>query len=104
MKLTALCFAALLSLAPLAHAQHNHSHAAAATSLTDGTIKKVDKPAGKLTIAHGTIENIGMPPMTMSFAVAEPKMLDAVKVGDKVRFAVESRKEQLTVTKLEAAR
>lgn len=101
LTLAALC---LFATAMPAQAQHQHHHAAAPASAAEGTIKKIDKPAGKLTIAHGPIESIAMPAMTMSFAVAEPKLLDVAKVGDKVRFMVESRKDVLTVTKLEVAK
>ena len=44
-----------------------------------------------------------MPPMTMVFRAAEPGLLDQVKVGDKIRFAVEKVGGALTVTSLEAA-
>jgi Cu/Ag efflux protein CusF len=35
--------------------------------------------------------------------VADPAMLDAVKVGDAVRFTAESNGGQLTVTRIEKA-
>ena len=75
--------------------------AAADTKLADGTVKKIDKSAGKLTIAHGPLEALGMPPMTMAFHAAEPGLLDQVKVGDRIRFAVEKVRGALTVTAVE---
>jgi Cu(I)/Ag(I) efflux system membrane protein CusA/SilA len=45
-----------------------------------------------------------MPAMTMGFDVADKKMLDPVKPGDKVRFHVEVVQGKPTVTHLEAAR
>jgi len=77
---------------------------AIADDMTEGVIRKVNKDAGKLTIKHGEIKNLDMPPMTMVFQVKDPAMLDQVKVGDKVRFAVESRGGAMTVTKLEPAK
>lgn len=83
------------------------SHAAAQTvasadvPLSDGEIRKVDKAAGKLTIKHGPLENLGMPAMTMIFRVKNPAMLDQVKPGDRVRFLAEKVDGALTVTRLE---
>jgi Cu(I)/Ag(I) efflux system periplasmic protein CusF len=51
-----------------------------------GEIRKVDKEAKKLTIKHGEIKNLDMPPMTMVFQVKEASMLDMVKPGDKIQF------------------
>lgn len=77
---------------------------AIADDMTEGVIRKVNKDAGKLTIKHGEIKNLDMPPMTMVFQVKDPAMLDQVKAGDKVRFAVESKGGAMTVTKLEPAK
>jgi Cu/Ag efflux protein CusF len=60
-----------------------------AAALTDATVKKIDKAGGNVTLAHGPIANLGMPPMTMMFKVRDAAMLKQVKVGDKVRFRAE---------------
>ena len=79
--------------APAAFADKGHDHdkhgskAAPADGLTAGVVKKIDKDAGKITIAHEANESLGMPKMTMVFRAKEPGMLDAVKEGDKVNFA-----------------
>jgi Cu/Ag efflux protein CusF len=72
-----------------------------AQSLTDGEIRKVDKDAKKITIKHGRIANLDMPGMTMVFQVADPAMVNKVKVGDKVKFLAEDRSGAITVTKIE---
>lgn len=96
--------AAPLALAQTDHdAHHGGASAAVEAPLADGTVKKIDKSAGKLTIAHGPLESLGMPPMTMVFRAADPGLLDQVKVGDKIRFAVERVGGALTVTSLEPA-
>jgi len=77
---------------------------ALADDMAEGVIRKVNKDAGKLTIKHGEIKNLDMPPMTMVFQVKDPAMLDRVKAGDKVRFTVESKGGAMTVTKLEPAK
>jgi len=78
--------------------------AAAEVALTDGTVKKVNKAAGKITLAHGPIENIGMGAMTMMFKVKDAGMLDAVKPGDKVRFRVDYVGSEFVVVHIEPAR
>nr|WP_067513099.1 copper-binding protein [uncultured Acidovorax sp.] len=76
----------------------------AAVMLTDAVVQKIDAANGVIVLKHGDIPNIAMPAMTMGFDVADKKMLDPVKAGDKVRFHVEVVKGKLTVTHLEAAR
>ncbi|WP_298623946.1 copper-binding protein [uncultured Zoogloea sp.] len=91
--------AATPTLAADKHAGHNHAAPAAAT-LVDGTVKKVDKTAGKLTLSHGPLPN-GMPAMTMAFGVKNPAWLDQLKAGDKIRFGMEDTGGVLTVTRIE---
>ena len=73
----------------------------ALAQLADGEIRKVDRDAGKLTIKHGEIKSLDMPPMTMVFRVKEPAMLDAVKPGDKVKFSADKIGGAYTVTAIE---
>lgn len=72
-----------------------------AVPLSEGEIRKVDKAAGKLTIKHGPLENLGMPAMTMVFRVKEAATLDQVKPGDRISFQAEQVNGALTVTRLE---
>jgi len=83
---------------PAASAAPAASVAASATDLTDGEVRKVDKDAAKLTIRHGEIKNLDMPPMTMVFAVKDAAMLDKLQAGDKIRFKVVNEGGKLTVT------
>lgn len=75
-----------------------------AEGMADGEIRKVDKDAKKITIKHGPLANLDMPPMTMVFQVKDPAMLDSVKAGDKVKFRAEKIGGAFTVTAIEAAR
>jgi len=70
-------------------AHHGAAGASASAVMTEGEIRKVDKTAGTMTIKHGEIKNLGMPPMTMVFKAKNPALLDKVKPGDKVRFTAE---------------
>ena len=78
--------------------------AAAAAQLAAGEVKKIDKGAGKITIKHGRIYRLDMDPMTMVFRVADPKMLDQVQAGDKIRFDADKVKGALTVVKMEVVK
>jgi Cu/Ag efflux protein CusF len=109
MKRLAAALLPLGFLAAAAHAQsdaHAGHHAqaaasAAATSMTDGEVRKIDKDAGKITLKHGPIRNLDMPPMTMVFQVKDRAFLDKVKAGDKVRFAAEQNAGAYVVTAIE---
>jgi uncharacterized cupredoxin-like copper-binding protein/Cu/Ag efflux protein CusF len=73
-------------------------------AMTAGVVKKVDKGAGKVTIRHGPIVNLGMPKMTMVFRVKDPAMLDLLKEGDKILFVAEKVDGALTVMRFESAK
>ena len=75
-----------------------------AAALVDGEVRKVDKDAKKITIRHGPIQNLDMPPMTMVFQVKDAQMLEQVKPGDKVRFEAQKLGGAFTVTRIEAAK
>lgn len=70
-------------------------------SISEGEVKKVDTSAGKLTIKHGPLTNLGMGAMTMVFRVKDPEMLTQVKEGDRIQFIAEKVNGALTVTTLE---
>lgn len=74
---------------------------AADGTLAEGEIRKVDVEAKKLTIRHGAIPNMDMPPMTMVYPVKDPAMLDQVKAGDKVKFGMEKVGGAYVVTRIE---
>lgn len=88
-RLAALGLAALALAGLPAHAQSS-----------DAEVMKIDKPQQKITLKHGEIKNLDMPPMTMVFRVQDTGMLDAVKVGDKVKFDADKVGGQYTVVKL----
>lgn len=75
-----------------------------AMALTVGEVERVDKERSEVVINHGDLPNLGMEAMTMGFAVADKRMLDRLKPGDKVRFNAEVRNGEATVTYIEASR
>lgn len=91
--------------APAPDADHSAHHpaGAAAAPLSDGEVRKVDKEQGKVTLRHGPLQNLDMPAMTMVFKVADPKVLDILKEGDKVKFTAEKVDGAFTVTSIQRA-
>jgi Cu(I)/Ag(I) efflux system periplasmic protein CusF len=82
--------------------------AAPATPAADGAwaqaeVRRVDAKAGKVTLKHGDIPNLAMPPMTMVFQVQDPQTLTNIKVGDRVRFTADQINGAYTVLNIEAA-
>lgn len=111
MKVRNLLAATLVvgAILPSAHAQatptvKGSSEATAAASMADGEVRKVDKEAGKVTLKHGPLTNLDMPGMTMVFKAADPKMLDGLKEGDKVRFSADRINGAISVTRIEVAK
>ena len=94
--IVSITLAALLAAAPGAFASAHDS-----ATLAEGEVRKVDKEQGKVTLRHGEIKNLEMPPMTMVFRVKDAALLDKVKAGDRVRFAAEKIDGNFTVTRLE---
>ncbi len=84
----------------------HHTASAASTAAADmasGEVRRVDKSAGKLTLRHGEIKSLDMPPMTMVFQVVDATVLDRVKVGDQVRFRAEQQGGAYRVIELQRA-
>ena len=75
--------------------------AAPSGDMTDGEVRKVDKDNKKITLKHGEIKNLDMPPMTMVFQVNDTAMLDKVKAGDKIRFKASNEGGKMTVTDIQ---
>ena len=68
-----------------------------------GEVRKVDRDNQKITIKHGELKSLDMPPMTMVFTVKDPALLEAAKPGDKVRFGVAREDGKFVVTAIEVA-
>ena len=87
--------------APNTGAPERATEAAQAQGYAEGEVRRIDKEAGKITLKHGPIASLEMPPMSMVFRAADPALLDRVKEGDKVRFKADRVQGALTVTEIE---
>ena len=86
-KAVGIATAALLGATTLisqgSFAQTTMNHGAmpmtAEHALSDGEVRKIDKETGKITIRHGPIKHLDMPPMSMVFTSKDPALLDKAK-------------------------
>ncbi|MCF8477799.1 MAG: copper-binding protein [Pseudolabrys sp.] len=76
----------------------------AQSTMTDGTVRKVDAATNKITIKHGPMKKFGMDDgMTMVYAVKDPALMTGVKTGDKIKFDADNVNGQFIVTKIAPA-
>jgi Cu(I)/Ag(I) efflux system protein CusF len=58
----------------------------AQTHKASGTVTKVDQENGKVTVAHGPVQSLKWPAMTMNFVVRDKALFDKLASGKKVDF------------------
>ena len=68
-----------------------------------GEITRLDTENGRVSIRHEPIPNLNMGAMNMVFRLAQPALIDGLKVGDRVVFEAERKEGAITVTKVEKA-
>lgn len=73
------------------------------TASATGTVEAVDAAAGKITIAHGPIEALHWPAMTMAFK-ATPAQVASVQTVQKVDFEFASHGMDATITQITPAK
>lgn len=74
-----------------------------AAALSEGEIRRLDPESGKLTIRHGEIRNLDMPPMTMVFTARDKALLSGLKVGDRISFVAGNEGGKYLVTEIQLA-
>lgn len=73
---------------------------ALAVEYTKGQVTKIDSKQKKVTIKHGELKNLGMPAMTMVFAVSDDAMIGQVKVGQDIEFVADRVNGKITLTEI----
>ena len=109
MRVIIFAIAALVHAGPLLAQGSAEAHVPApgqsATTETadfsDAEVRRVDRDAQKITLRHGPIPNLGMGDMTMVFRVVEPRWLDELKVGNRIRFRADKVGGLYTITDVE---
>lgn len=74
-----------------------------AAAMSEGEIRRLDPESGKLTIRHGEIRNLDMPPMTMVFTARDKALLSGLKVGDRISFVASNEGGKYLVTEIQLA-
>lgn len=77
--------------------------AAAAVEFSEGEIVRLDAQALQVTLRHGELKNLNMPPITMVFSWPAANSARGLKAGDKVRFRAEQVEGGYHVTHIEKA-
>jgi Cu/Ag efflux protein CusF len=85
------------------HGMARPSAAAATTEPADGEVRRIDKARGTVLMRHGEIKSLNMGAMTMSFKLKDPALAADLKEGDKVRFTVEQKGDDLIITSIRKA-
>lgn len=110
---TVLCALALVALPPGAaaqavggsHAGHGATPAAPAAAASaewaEAEVRRIDTASGRITLRHGPIRSLDMPPMTMVFQARDPSQVSGLKSGDKVRFQAVSEGGKYMLTQIE---
>ena len=83
-----LTSASAFAQAPAAdsHTAHHPAANAQQADLSEGEVTRGDAAALKVTLRHGELKNLNMPPMTMVFRVQDASVLGSLQPGDKVLF------------------
>jgi Cu(I)/Ag(I) efflux system periplasmic protein CusF len=80
------------------------SPAAASHAMASGEVMAVYRKEKRLLLKHGPIASLGMGAMTMEFGVAQSKLIDVVRQGDKVRFDAKRAGDDYVVTRIEVVK
>lgn len=75
----------------------------AKTASAFGIVESIDAGAGKITLAHGPVDALGWPAMTMGFK-ATPEQIASVQPGQSVRFEFTAEGMAATITRIEPAK
>ena len=79
----------------------SHGAAAPAGDFADGEVRRVTADTGRISLKHGEIKHLEMPPMTMVFQVSDKAMLEGLQVGDRIRFRVVKDGSRFLITEIQ---
>lgn len=72
-----------------------------AQAMAEGVVRRIDLDNNKITIRHGDIKALDMPPMTMVFVAKQPALLKTLSPGDEILFEAFESNGQYSVGKIE---
>ncbi|NRD84102.1 copper-binding protein [Burkholderia pseudomallei] len=74
-------FAAEAAAGPNTPAPPRDARPPAGDALTEAVVRQVDLATGMITLKLGALDNVGMPPMTMTFKAKDIAMAKRVRAG-----------------------
>lgn len=90
-----------------AHGRNQDTPGAAANAgslpKVEAEVRRVNTRANTVSLRHGPIPNLDMPPMTMTFQVSDTGMLEGLKTGDKVNVTIDRVNGEYTLMSMEPA-
>lgn len=100
---------AAVSLGAYGHDSHLGPSSEAApppqgNELSTGEVRDLEREFGVITIRHGVLDRLGMPPMTMDFQVADPAVLEYVAPGDRIGFRAVKAGDAFIAEEIEPAK
>lgn len=72
-----------------------------AQTMAEGVVRRIDLDNNKITIRHGEIKALDMPPMTMVFVAKQPALLKSLAPGDTVEFEAFEANGQYSIGKIQ---
>jgi Cu/Ag efflux protein CusF len=96
MRLNKLFFHCALTLTALSLSANT-----LAQVMAEGVVRRIDLENNKITIRHGEIKPLDMPPMTMVFVAKQPILLKSLAPGDTVEFEAFEANGQYSVGKIQ---
>lgn len=72
-----------------------------AQAMAEGVVRRIDLDNKKITIRHGEIKALDMPPMTMVFVAKQPELLKNLAPGDEIKFEAFDTNGQYSVGKIQ---
>jgi Cu(I)/Ag(I) efflux system protein CusF len=70
----------------------------AAVHHATGVVKSVDAGDGKVTLEHGPVKTLNWPAMTMTFGVKDKRLLDKLRVGQRVQVELQEQGGSYVIT------
>lgn len=64
-------------------------------------VRRVNTRANTLSLRHEAIPHLDMPPMTMTFRVSDPQILENLSPGDQIRVHIEKVDGEYTIISIE---
>ena len=105
-KLFSMLFAAAVGLTLMLPAQATEMGMMSAAKPSgqmahaEGVIKALDTKAGTVTLAHGPVQELKWPAMTMAFRLVKPELAKGLAVGQKVQFEFQAHGMAAVITSI----